>query len=70
MLVIIGEFMNIKYIKKRDEISPKGDGRPYVERAKEKYKKLTPEERAEVDVFKAKLDKILGLEDEDELDDD
>lgn len=28
--------MNTKYIKKR-EISSKGDGRPYVERAKEKY---------------------------------
>ena len=41
-----------------------------MERAKEKYKKLTPEERAEVDAFKAKLDKILGIEDEDELDDD
>ena len=61
--------MNTKYIKKR-EINPKGAGLPYVERAKEKYKKLTPEERAKVDAFKAKLDKILGLEDEDELDDD
>ena len=61
--------MNTKYIKKR-EISPKGDGRPYVERAKEKYKKLTPEERAKVDEFKAKLDEILGLDDEDELEDD
>ena len=64
MLVIRGEFMNTEYIKKR-EINPKGDGLPYVERAKEKYKKLTPEERAKVDEFKAKLDKILGLEDED-----
>lgn len=61
--------MNTKYIKKR-EISPKGDGLPYVERVKEKYKKLMPEERAEVDAFKAKLDKILGLEEEDELEDD
>lgn len=69
MLVIRGEFMNTEYIKKR-EINPKGDGLPYVERAKEKYKKLTPEERAEVDAFRVKLDKILGLEDEDELEDD
>ena len=61
--------MNTEYIKKR-EINPKGDGFPYVERAKEKYNNLTPEERAEVDAFKAKLDKILGLEDEDELEDD
>ena len=69
MLVIRGEFMNTEYIKKR-EINPKGDGLPYVERAKEKYKELTPEERAKVDEFKAKLDKILGLDDEDEFDDD
>ena len=69
MLVIRREFMNTEYLKKRG-INPKGDGLPYVERAKEKYKKLTPEERAEVDAFKAKLDKILGLEDEDELEDD
>lgn len=61
--------MNTKYIKKR-EISSKGDGRPYVERAKEKYNNQTPEERAKVDAFKAKLDKILGLDDEDELDED
>ena len=61
--------MNTEYLKKRG-INPKGDGLPYAERAKEKYKKLTPEERAEVDAFKAKLDKILGLEDEDELEDD
>lgn len=61
--------MNTEYIKKR-EINPKGDGRPYVEIAKDEYKKLMPEERAEVDAFKAKLDKILGLEDEDKLDDD
>lgn len=61
--------MKTGYIKKR-EINPKGDGLPYVERAKEKYKKLTPEERAEVDAFRAKLDKILGLDDEDELDED
>lgn len=57
--------MDTKCIKKR-EISPKGDGRPYVERAIEEYKKLTPEERAKVDEFKAELDKILGLDDEDE----
>lgn len=69
MLVIRGEFMNTEYIKKR-EISPKGDGRPYVERAIEEYKKLTPDERAKVDEFKAELDKILGLDDEDELEDD
>ena len=56
--------MDTKFIRKR-EISPKGDGRPYVERAKEEYKKLTPEERAKVDEFKAKLDEILGLDDED-----
>ena len=61
--------MNTEYIKKC-EINPKGDGFPYVERAKEKYNNLTPEERAEVDAFKAKLDKILGLEDEDEFDND
>lgn len=58
--------MNTKYIKKR-EINPKGDGRPYVERAEEEYKKLTPEKRAEVDAFAAKLHKILGLDDEDEF---
>ena len=69
MLVIRGEFMNTECIKKR-EINPKGDGLPYVERDKEKYKKLTPEERTKVDEFKAKLDKILGLDDEDEFDDD
>ena len=57
--------MDTKCIKKR-EINPKGDGRPYVERAIEEYKKLTPEERAKVDEFKAELDKILGLDDEDE----
>lgn len=57
--------MDTKCIKKR-EISPKGDGRPYVERAIEEYKKLTPEERAEVDAFKAELDKILELDDEEE----
>lgn len=61
--------MNTKYIKKR-EISPKGDGRPYVEIAKEEYKKLTPEKRAEVDAFALKLHKLLGLDEEDELDDD
>lgn len=61
--------MNTDYIKKR-EINPKGDGFPYVERAKEKYNNLTPEERTEVDAFKAKLDKILGLEEENELEDD
>lgn len=61
--------MNTEYIKKR-EINPKGDGLPYVERAKEKYNNLTPEERAEVDAFKAKLHKLLGLDEEDELDDD
>lgn len=61
--------MNTKFIKKR-EISPKGDGRPYVERAREEYKKLTPEERAKVDEFKAKLDEILGLDDEDDYDED
>lgn len=61
--------MDTKCIKKR-EINPKGDGLPYVERAKEKYKKLTPEERAKVDEFKAKLDEILGLDDEDDYDED
>ena len=61
--------MDTKFIRKR-EISPKGDGRPYVERAKEEYKKLTPEERAKVDEFKAKLDEILGLDDEDDYDED
>lgn len=61
--------MNTEYIKKR-EISPKGDGRPYVERAIEEYKKLTHEERTKVDEFKAELDKILGLEDGDEFDND
>lgn len=60
--------MDTKEIKKR-EISPKGDGRPYVERAREEYKKLTPEECAKVDAFKDKLDEILGLDDEDEFDD-
>lgn len=61
--------MNTEYIKKR-EINPKGDGLPYVERAKEKYKKLTPEERAKVDAFAAKLDEILGLDGEDDYDED
>ena len=56
--------MNTKFIRKRD-ISPKGDGSLYVERAREEYKRLTPEKRAEVDAFKAKLDEILGLDDED-----
>lgn len=60
--------MKTEYIKKR-EINPKGDGLPYVERAKEKYKKLTPEERAKVDEFRAKLDKILYPDGEDEFDD-
>lgn len=69
MLVIRGEFVNTEYIKKR-EISPKGDGRPYVERAREKYNKLTPEERAEVDAFAAELHKILYPDGEDEFDDD
>ena len=55
--------MDTKCIKKR-EINPKGDGLPYVERANEEYKKLTPEERSKVDQFKAELDEILG-DDED-----
>lgn len=57
--------MDTKEIKKR-EISPKGDGRPYVERAREEYKKLTPKERAKVDAFAAKLDAILAIEDADD----
>lgn len=61
--------MNTEYIKKR-EINPKGDGRPYVEITKEEYKKLTPEKRAEVDAFALKLHKLLGFDEEDELDDD
>lgn len=61
--------MNTNCIRKR-EISPKGDGRPYVKRAIEEYKKLTPEERAKVDEFKAYLDKLLEIDDEEELDKD
>lgn len=52
-------------MESRDKmINPKGDGLPYVERANEKYKKLTPEERTKVDKFKSELDEILGLDDE------
>ncbi len=59
--------MDTKEIKKR-EISPKGDGHPYVERAREEYKKLTPEERAKVDAFAAELHKLLYPNGEDEFD--
>ena len=46
------------------EINPKADGRPYVEKFNEEYKKMTPEERAKIDKEIAELDELLGPDDE------
>lgn len=44
----------------------KGDGEPYFQKLEEKYDNMTDEEKAEVDAIEKKLNKIFGMDEEEE----